>query len=419
MREHALPQDVTGYKFHIIGNMTLKQFAEVAVGFVVGFFIYQTNLLPIIKWPAILLSAGIGAFTAFIPFEEQPFDHWIMAFWRALYRPTQFYWKRSNKIPEPFLYKPNTANLSAVPEVDLTPARLQRVKEFLHSVRDETISHDSYDQFEMQKMDEVLGFFSSSQSLQSYAGQISALQESMTTGPVDLPHIQQLSPLKRRNSNSAVTSMQTTEPVPRMDIQLQSQLNQSDVVPALSNNVFTADVSDAPTISLDQQNTNQIVLGSNNTPSVNVVVPQAQSVSVSHVSTEDNVPPELAQLQQNTSQEYVEGGSQIATPQALGQTLQNAQLPFPEKPTEPNKVVGMVLDMQNTPLPGVIVEIVTPEGFSARAVKTNLLGQFFITTPLNNGVYTVVAEKDGLQFTPTQLVVNGTILDPIEVRTLA
>ena len=36
MREHPIPQDITGYKFHIIGSMTLKQFLEIAIGVIVG-----------------------------------------------------------------------------------------------------------------------------------------------------------------------------------------------------------------------------------------------------------------------------------------------------------------------------------------------------------------------------------------------
>ena len=44
MREHQVPQDITGYNFHIIGEMTIKQFAEVAVGVVIAVIIYTTNL---------------------------------------------------------------------------------------------------------------------------------------------------------------------------------------------------------------------------------------------------------------------------------------------------------------------------------------------------------------------------------------
>src|SRR5579859_219090 len=164
MKEHALPQDVTGYKFHIIGNMTLKQFGEVAAGVIVGYLIYTTNLANFLKWPMILVAAGSGAFAAFVPFEERPFDHWIVAFFQALYRPTQFYWRRNQKIPEPFLYKPNTA-VSLVQEVDLSPARKQRVKEYLRSINTE-VKDDEDVELDAQAKS-VIDIFQSNQPLSS------------------------------------------------------------------------------------------------------------------------------------------------------------------------------------------------------------------------------------------------------------
>lgn len=390
MREHALPQDVTGYRFHIIGNMTLKQFAEVAAGVVVGFFIYQTNLYPVIKWPAILIAAGIGGFAAFVPFEERPFDHWITAFFSALYRPTQFYWKRSSKIPEPFLYKNDSATRQVVADVDLTPARRQRVKDYLHSVNDFSNQVDAFDQLDQQKVAAVMDFFTNPQYAQ------------------DL--------LKVGNTSSRQ---------PKINLEFQPDLTDVDLSenPDLKLSVVSVsntDIMGVPNITLaqDQLDQTESAAPATQPSAAKVVVPQTQAPVVDH-SEEEAILSSSPALP-NDPQSYLENSSmngQFVAPTA--QVLQNAQLPFPEKPTEPNKVVGMVLDQNSTPLPGVIVEILTADGFSARAVKTNLLGQFFINTPLKNGSYTVVVEKEGLEFAPKQLIVNGTILDPIEVRSTA
>src|SRR5262245_9272112 len=109
MREHPIPQDVVGYRFHIIGNMTIKQFAEIGAGCILAFIIYSTNLFAFLKWPLIGISIGVGALAAFVPFEERPLDHWLMTFFRVMYRPTLFYWRREPQIPEPFLYTPTQA----------------------------------------------------------------------------------------------------------------------------------------------------------------------------------------------------------------------------------------------------------------------------------------------------------------------
>ncbi len=118
----------------------------------------------------------------------------------------------------------------------------------------------------------------------------------------------------------------------------------------------------------------------------------------------------------STSQNVNLGVNSNPGQQPIQAVVQDKALPFPAKPNQPNKLVGMALDQQNIPLAGVIIEIVTSQGVPARAVKTNILGQFFITTPLGNGSYTITAEKTGYTFPPQSLELTGQIIDPIEVR---
>jgi uncharacterized protein YgiM (DUF1202 family) len=91
--QHPVPQNISSYQFHLVGDMTLKQFLELAAGVVVGVLIYATGLPGIIKWPLIIISALIGALLAFVPFEERPLEQWIIAFIRSVYSPTLFHWQ--------------------------------------------------------------------------------------------------------------------------------------------------------------------------------------------------------------------------------------------------------------------------------------------------------------------------------------
>ncbi len=77
--------------------MTLKQFFQVAGGVVVSLIFYSTPLHPIIKWPLILFFAGLGAAMAFLPFQERPLEKWIIAFFRSIYSPTLYTWKKTEK----------------------------------------------------------------------------------------------------------------------------------------------------------------------------------------------------------------------------------------------------------------------------------------------------------------------------------
>lgn len=99
MEQHPIPQQISSYQFKLVGDMTLKQFFQVAGGVIVSLIFYSLPLHPIIKWPFILLSAGLGAAMAFLPFEERPLERWIIAFFRSIYSPTLYSWKKLDKTP--------------------------------------------------------------------------------------------------------------------------------------------------------------------------------------------------------------------------------------------------------------------------------------------------------------------------------
>ncbi len=82
--------------------MTLKQFFQLAGGFLVGLIFYSSPLIGIIKWPFAILSVILGAAMAFVPLEERPLENWIFAFFKAIYSPTLFKWKKTTETPKFF-----------------------------------------------------------------------------------------------------------------------------------------------------------------------------------------------------------------------------------------------------------------------------------------------------------------------------
>ena len=95
MEQHPIPQNVSSYQFKLVGDMTLKQFFQLAGGILVAIIIYSLPLLGIIKWPLSILSVLLGIGLAFLPFEERPLERWIFAFFRAIYSPTIFSWQKT------------------------------------------------------------------------------------------------------------------------------------------------------------------------------------------------------------------------------------------------------------------------------------------------------------------------------------
>lgn len=98
MGPHPVPQNISSFQFHLVGDMTLKQFIYLATGVGIAYllFVFFVSSYPVIVWPFIVISAGTGAAFAFLPIGSRPLDHWTGAFFKAIYSPTQRYWVKGN-----------------------------------------------------------------------------------------------------------------------------------------------------------------------------------------------------------------------------------------------------------------------------------------------------------------------------------
>lgn len=397
MKEHPIPQDITNYRFHIVGSMTLKQFGEVLVGVIISFAIYQTNLIAIIKWPLIILFFGGGLLAAFVPIEERPLSHWMSTFFGIIYKPTQFFWKRTQQIPEPFLYKGDKEKITHVQEIDLTPARRKRIKEFLNSTKAITPDPEDFTVFEQQQLTSVMNLFESGPQAASIFNPVNVQKPDLTI---------RVRTLRSVDDEQAPTENQT---LPENEPAAVSYEKPSPITPLLP----------PPVISVDTQNTDKkdVYLQAEQVAQ-NIEIPEEKSVSVARPQTADTEDA-MEKLKPHVLEKQVFIADQTtpttATEPAAAATF-NSALPFPDKPTEPNKLVGMILTATNEIVPNAIVEISTSQGHVARAVKTNALGQFFITTPLKSDTYVVAVQKEGLSFDPIQIVLNNSIVEPLEIR---
>ncbi len=90
-------------------------------------------------------------------------------------------------------------------------------------------------------------------------------------------------------------------------------------------------------------------------------------------------------------------------------------IPMPNRPDVANIVVGMATNWDGKIIDGVIIEIQDEHGIPTRVIKTNSLGQFKISTPLADGRYLIIAEKEGYQFDRVNVDLNGQIIDPIKI----
>jgi len=351
MREHPIPQDVTGYQFHLIGEMTIKQFAEVLAGVLLAFIFYKTNLPIFLKYPLVLLFGGGGFLIAFVPYEERPLDVWLITFIKSLYKPTKFYWKKDNKIPDAFTYKQTSDIETVETEIDLSPLRKQKIHEFISSLNTKQKGLDDWDLAQQEQVGRILNNF----------------DQVVVPDTINL-EIQEKTQIKKPDLKVRVRKLQNS---------------QTQIKP-------------------------QQVIFEKPQPQAQLPV-QPQQVQQQNYQSQTQTPQE--ELHQTPSL------TQPPTAQPLTeQAISKADLPFPNKPAQPNKIVGMVVDEHNSLIGGAIIEIKTETGQVLRAVKSNSLGQFFVSTALDNGKYLLETEKQGLKFPIYHLELTGKVLDPLEIR---
>lgn len=389
MQEHPVPQNITAYEFHLIGSMTIKQFLILLAGGGIALFFYSTNLPGIIKWPLAILGVGAGILMAFVPYEERTLDQWFVNFLRAIYRPTKYYWRRQAEIPGYFTHKV-TVNTAALYKPDVTPLKQTQVSQYLSSLHQptEVATQDSLDLF--QDPSAVLGLFDQVSAAIDVLPSANALDSAR---PSLVPRSRPLG--GRAPQVVYVTPQSQSEPAP---VSPHSEIPLEVVGQILSEEREEESPEPEPS--------------------------QRSEVQITHLETV-NVQPQTALPESPASSGPVAPTSDTAylptqsAEHVAGQTVPaifDRSLPFPSLPTTPNLLIGMVRDTAKAIIPNAIVEILDSNGNTVRAMKTNSLGQFYISSPLQPGTYTLETEHDGHAFPIYSFTINDTVLDPIDIQ---
>lgn len=276
MEQHPVPQPISSYEFRLIGSMTLKQFAKLAANCLVALIFYALPLPGFLKWPVIVFFVILGIGMAFIPFNERPLDVWIIAFFRRVFSPTQYLWRKDLITPSSVDYP---------------------------------------------------------------------LTKPSVPVPVSLP--------------SQVIKPTTVEASPVQPPAAQTLKKEEEVLKTFQS-LFAAASPAKPKITL---------------------VPQEPL-------------PKTAPVQAKFTKETL----------------------FPFIPTTPNIISGMVKDKQGRMIEGAILEIKDAQGLAVRALKSNKLGQFRTATPLANGIYEIVTEKEGYAFDTIKIDLKGAVVPLIEIN---
>ena len=339
MEQHAIPQQISSYQFRLVGDMTLKQFFQLAGGALVALLFYAAPLPGYVKWPFIIVSALLGAALAFLPFEERPLERWIVAFFRAAYSPTSFVWQETKAAP--VFYREEA---KAPTERIIAPGGEAALNAYLAAT--------SQPQGFLGKLEQgESGFLSKLGQLFRAPAPTVAVQPSFPVAPSPTP-------------------IPTTVPVAKPQQQVGVKIPTTQYI--------------------------RIV------PSAKPKLVVEEKIPVGKPITERPL-----DIQPMAGRGFAPGGK-------AAQFSPEAAPPIP--PTTPNTIVGQVLDSSCRIIEGAILEIRDAAGRPVRALKSNKVGHFVVVTPLQNGRYEIITEKDGFSFDPATFEATGEIIPPIAIR---
>jgi hypothetical protein len=408
MEQHPVPQNITSYEFRLVGDMTLKQFFELAGGVVAGIFFYRLPVIALVKIPLAILAVVTGVLMAFVPLQGRPFTQWIVAFIRAIYSPTQFIW---------------------VPTTGTSPSTGQSVSP---------------------------APVSSSQVVTTSPSTETATTASSTQNPISLGFLPALKALlSRLLSGRKVKLLDEAPPSPIIAIEIPKEAVEKPVSPApQSTPTIAPPASTSATKPIDEayilSTPNLTVPKIVSSPPKTIVNPTSTQTSTSRLVPQEEIspapkipaPPPPAPMP-SPSPSFL-GGTQTvfeATPAPTTVPLEGTKVsaesvpfstPTPPNPasaqnatvstaisapTSPNILAGLITDSEDKTLNGATIEIVDAStGIPVRALRSNRLGQFQIAIPLPPGSYIVNVEKDNLVFNPVSVTVANSIIQPIMIK---
>ena len=383
MENHPIPQDVTGFQFKLIGNMTVKQFAYLAVGVVLAWVCLQFPIYFIIKFPISAFFGILGASLAFLPVEGRPLDAMISHFIKALFSPTQFVYQKTGGR----LYFPSPRTTTLKSQQIQPPPQTDKLRAYLQAV-----PHTQKNKLD----DKEANFLASFTNL------------SLNTNMHSVPQAKKTIPV----INSIIQAKIPPPVVKPPQDKKNTEQNLENTAEVLKKTLEEAKIQEQALRkqSIDSSAAHKQVLD---------LEKKLQEIS----SQKEELAQQLASLRQK-----MDSDKNVFTPSIAHQKNEtknvksipqsmSKNIGLPTTPTAPNIITGIIKDPRGNTLANILVEVKDKEGNPVRAFKTNGLGRFLSATPLFNGTYTIIFEdpKNQHKFDAIEITAKNEIIMPLEV----
>lgn len=397
MEQHPVPQDVTGFQFKLVGDMTLKQFSYLALGAIFAWVFWSSSWYNFIKIPAAIFSILAGIAFAFLPIQERPLEVWVKNFFKSIYRPTYLVWKKSSEHPDisplfilPTLVQklaPTQPLASATPSAPstppppppspATPGQNTNPKPAL-SVDDLLKMREEQDQ----------------EKLKASWPKAPPVRAGQNMSPPDVNRLEEI----RRQAQKEQQKDQTLRTLDDQEKAMAALASQND---QLTTEIVGLQQQLGTDAEIDKEALNQKLL--------------------ELAKSRDELQLKIANVQKTLARMRPPSSSKPSpptppAPKHLGVTI-NPSLSLSDIP---NVVSGLIKYSPDSHDPGAAIEgaiilVKDNTGTPIRALKTNKIGQFITSTPLENGHYILEVEKPGFKFEVIEFDLTGKILPVLEI----
>ena len=486
MQQHAVPQPITAFQFKLVGSLTLRQFIYLATGGLLAFIFWKSPLPLILRFPTAVIFAFFGLTAAFIPVQGRSFDKWLVAFFKAVFSPTQRIWKKTPHYPE-FLTRVGVAKVgNGTPVAKPPPKKL--IQEYFKA-RPEPAELTPQDLAEKNFLESLN--FSISLPATAVKPAVKPVKIPQVKPAEILPGIEEKKKLVAKPALAPLASevnfyvkpviqiatpAKTTQFIPAIGEirvrKLHSLPSKLDLekIPIRGERRF--EISDELKRRLGLIEEEEIKIEEGFAQIIPQPIPQpppapaaaeeklepapppaakipeykpiptVQPVKVTplrpQVPIPEVTPPEIATKTTIPAPEVIlqpvpskagpetkpaptAGGEkpklQVSTkPRGKTQAKFVAVAVVPKVSVIPNILSGVVKDNTGKLIENAILIVKDSTGIPVRALKTNRLGQFSISTPLKSGNHTIELEKEGLDFDIIEFATSGKVLPPVEIQ---
>lgn len=387
MENHPIPQDITGFQFKIIGDMTLKQFAYLATGSIFAWITISAPISFLLKFPIASLFVLFGISFAFLSIAGRAVDLMLLNFLRATFSPTKYVYE--------------------APSLSLAFAPLKKEEQEVSFATPQLSAQKQSPQNELDKKE--FDFFHMLSQMLHPQGSAPVRQRPATSMQSSAPYIVtaqvQGEKKKEHPAEQHGKSEEMTE-----EVQVEKIENQEDT---LEERLKAA-------VQIEHQSE-----GTKSYEEAHKKVLEIEKILNETLASKQSLEREIQALKKQLAQQQKDVYTPSAAPvsaktpnvRTIANKAQGKTAGLPTLPEFPNMVVGIIKDPRGNPIPNILVEVKDMDGNPVRAFKTNLLGQFQASTPLSNGTYTIDFEdpKGMNKFDSIKFEAKGDIILPIEI----